>query len=82
MSDYTYTQHATAEPSGATVHIDPDANYGCWEYRDGTEGGGLWFEPTPGGAAELIDYDGAYELPKGVPAAIRELGYVVDADFE
>jgi len=82
MADFNFTQHATAEPSGANVHIDPEANYGYWEYRDGTEGGGLWFAPTPGGRVELIDYDGAFELPSGTVAAIRSMGYEVDGSFE
>ena len=38
--------------------------------------GGLWFE-----GMELVDYDGCFELPEEVAAAIKELGYkVVDLE--
>jgi len=52
------------------VHISPSTNYGFFEHIELGEGGGLWFK---GGA--LVDYDGVFELPSGVEAAIQELGY-------
>ncbi len=55
------------------VFIDTVAQYGYWERRDGSEGGGLWFEDK-----EMVDYDGAYELPIKVEQALREAGYSVD----
>jgi hypothetical protein len=45
-------------------------------YGDGV-GGGLWFEDK-----NLTDYDGVFELPSEVIAAIRELGYTVAKEFE
>jgi hypothetical protein len=46
----TYTYTVTLRPYGddpnaGIVQIDPVARYGYWEHRDGTEGGGLWFQP-------------------------------------
>jgi hypothetical protein len=63
------------------VGIDTAARYGYWEYRDGSEGGGLWFEPA-GRTLELIDYDGAFELPRAVVAALRAAGYILDETFD
>lgn len=75
------------DPNVGIVQIDPAARYGYWEHRDGTEGGGLWFEPqcaqpTPGGTLELADYDGAFALPRKVIAALRAAGFTVTEDFE
>ena len=73
------------DPERGTVGIDPAALYGYWERKDGSEGGGLWFDTVPGlyreGQApqlELTDYDGAGELPRSVVAALREAGVVLD----
>lgn len=52
------------------VGIDTKAQYGYWEYKSGAEGGGLWFD---NGA--LVDYDGAFELPKKVLVALQKAGY-------
>lgn len=68
-----------------TVQVDPESMYGYWEYRDGTEGGGLWFSPTPvqvPRGLELVDYDGAYELPRGVVALLKEAGFYLDDTFD
>ena len=45
----TYNFTVTLRPDGdapdaGTVLIDPAAHYGYWEHRDGSEGGGLWFD--------------------------------------
>ena len=72
------------DPNKGQVSIDPVARYGYWERKDGSEGGGLWFEPcaTGGpGRLELIDYDGAFSLPRAVYAALRDAGYVMDESF-
>jgi hypothetical protein len=80
------------------VGIDPAALYGYWERKDGSEGGGLWFEtvceaptasaggfvagkPVQGGPLELIDYDGAFELPRSVVAALRVAGVYLDDTY-
>ena len=72
-------------PYGAdrgTVQIDPKAQYGYWEHRDCTEGGGLWFGPADHtGALELLDYDGAFELPRRVVEGLRIAGFKLDATF-
>lgn len=64
------------------VQVSPVAMYGYFEHETlGDEsGGGLWFE-TQDGKSALIDYDGVHELPKAVAEALRELGYIVDAEF-
>ena len=68
------------------VGIDPAALYGYWERKDGSEGGGLWFENHYDGETkkwfiELIDYDGAGELPRSVVAALRTAGVVLDDTY-
>jgi hypothetical protein len=73
MTDYNFTiiLHPWGEsPERGTVGIDPAALYGYWEHKDGSEGGGLWFERTEAGELELVDYDGDYELPRLVIAAL------------
>ena len=56
---------------------------GGWEYQededdeDSYSEGGLWFENR-----ELVDFDGAYELPKKVISALKKLGYKIDHNFE
>jgi hypothetical protein len=61
------------------VVIKPAEKRGYFEHQDYGEdwGGGLWFE-----GKDLIDYDGVFELPRAVVRGIRELGYIVDKDFE
>ena len=84
MTD-SYNFDITLHPWGAdhgVVQIDTAALYGYWERRDGSEGGGLWFERIEGGALELIDYDAAFELPRSVVAALRAAGYVLDETFD
>jgi hypothetical protein len=76
-----YTPKAGELPAElGAVRVDTRAHYGYWEYRDGTEGGGLWFEPA-GRALELVDYDGAFELPRAVVAALRAAGFTLDETF-
>jgi hypothetical protein len=70
-------------PERGTVGIDPAALYGYWEHKDGSEGGGLWFERTETGDLELVDYDGDYVLPRLVIAALCAAeGVNIPADFE
>ena len=64
------------------VFVDTAALYGYWEYKDGTEGGGLWFEKRPDGNLELLDYDGWYILPAYVATLLRESGFIVDETFD
>ena len=71
------------------VEIDPVALYGYWEHRDGSEGGGLWFDRRVfakvghhgAGTLMLTDYDGAFSLPAKVVSALREAGAVVGDEF-
>jgi len=62
--------------SGGFPEAGPLAYRGYFEHADHGEGGGLWFNPRK----ELIDYDGAYDLPMEVIDGIIELGYWFDAD--
>lgn len=85
MTEYNFTikLHPWGfAPDMGIVEIDPVAMYGYFELRNGSEGGGLWFERTEGGALELTDYDGQAILPKAVIAALRQSGITVDAGFE
>ena len=69
-------------PERGTVGIDPTALYGYWEHKDGSEGGGLWFERTEAGDLELVDYDGDYALPRLVIAALCAAeGVTLPEDF-
>ena len=89
--DYNFT--ITLNPYGAgwgVVKIDPAAQYGYWEHKDGSEGGGLWFtreSSLPNGRGywlrpELADYDGTSDyLPASVVRALRAAGFTVEADF-
>jgi hypothetical protein len=57
-----------------TIHVGTLTEYhGSFEHNDfGDEcGGELWFDPM----GELVDYDGVYELPKEVAAALKAEGY-------
>ena len=58
------------------VQIDPAQSYGYWERADGSEGGGLWFN-----GKELVDFDGAFELPAVVKDQIVTLGFTVGEEF-
>lgn len=81
----SYNFDTILHPWGADhgeVGIDTDALYGYWERKDGSEGGGLWFECLDTkGTLELIDYDGAFELPRSVVSALLAAGVVMDETF-
>lgn len=50
--------------------------------RHGEAIGGLIFDTLPGGQLELIDFDGAYVLPRPVTKALRAFGFHVDTTFD
>jgi len=89
----TFNYNVTLRPYGdapdaGVVRIDTEKRYGYWEHRNGSEGGGLWFEPaaailprTEPGPLELVDYDGHYYLPAPVVRALFAAGIVVDPEF-
>jgi hypothetical protein len=84
MNEYNFTQtlHPYGNnPEAGIVQIDPAAQYGYWERKDGSEGGGLWFAQDTQGELELIDYDGAAELPRAVVQALRAAGFMLDDSF-
>ena len=64
---------------GTEIGVDPEAKYGYWERADGSEGGGLWFEPI-GTKLDLMDYDGAGVLPRRIVGALIANGYSVDTE--
>ncbi len=70
-----YSFDRTAVKDGFKVELDTCADYGCWEWPDGSEGGGLWLS-----GGELEDYDGVFELPRPVVGALRDLGVAVSDD--
>lgn len=75
----TYNFNKTLHSAkGHKIEIDDKAFYGCWEYPDGSEGGGLWFEHDLDGKLILCDYDGVFELPKSVEDALRADGYTIE----
>jgi len=83
MTEYNFT--ITLYPygvDGGKTEIDPVALYGYFERKDGSEGGGLWFDRTPWNELELVDYDGVSTLSLKVITAMREAGVIVGADFE
>lgn len=87
----TYNFDTILHPWGlghGEVGIDSAALYGYWERKDGSEGGGLWFSRElinsrldQKGSLELIDFDGAFDLPKAVKAALVTAGVVLDETF-
>lgn len=79
--NYTTTLHPYGHGHGLT-EIDPAALYGYFERKDGSEGGGLWFERTEAGGLELADYDGVTTLPRAIIDALRANGVTVTPDFE
>lgn len=84
MTTYNFTMTLRpygTDPDRGVVAIDGEARYGYWEWSNGTEGGGLWFDEADG-QLYLTDYDGAVALPKRVITALREAGFEVDSDFE
>jgi hypothetical protein len=84
MTDYNFTQTLKPygdNPEAGIVQIDHAAQYGYWERKDGSEGGGLWFAQDTQGELELIDYDGAAELPRAVVQALRAAGFMLDDSF-
>lgn len=83
MPAYNFDVRITTNPAtGATTAIDTECRYGYWERRDGSEGGGLWFVGHESGKLELIDYDGATELPQSVVKALRDHGFILDSTFD
>lgn len=81
-----YTFNVTLYPWGESpergvVRIDTASLYGYFEHKNGSEGGGLWFERLDNGSLELIDYDGVFELPRSVVAALKAHGYVLDEAY-
>ena len=59
-----------------TVYVDEDGDPVGFEHSQyGDEGGsgGLWFDGT-----HLVDYDGVYNLPKGVIDICERLGFNMD----
>lgn len=63
------------------VGISTEQLRGFFEHKDGSEGGGLWFEQA-GTTLELVDYDGVYALPRAVLDALRGAGIIADESFE
>ena len=82
MTTYNFTTLHTNE-HGAVVQVDDAAKYGYFDRKDGSEGGGLWFDVSPLGTKglELVDYDGASDLPTRVINALTTAGYHVDPSF-
>ena len=76
--NYTITLHPYGNnPIAGIVKISPESSYGYWEFKDGSEGGGLWFDNN-----ELVDFDGHYLLPKSIVNALREYGFSLDDTFD
>jgi hypothetical protein len=68
------------------VQVDSQANYGFFEHQKTGTGGGLWFEDETSVIDEtqvtLRDYDGVYELPRKVSAALIMMGFFVGVEFQ
>ena len=68
MNEYNFDQDLSTERY--TIEIDTAAHYGYFQNNTtGTEGG-LWFD-----GLTLVDYDGVWDLPKQVHAALVNAGY-------
>ncbi|CAB4121880.1 hypothetical protein UFOVP26_40 [uncultured Caudovirales phage] len=68
------------------VQVDSGAKYGFFEHQKTGAGGGLWFEDEKDVLDEiqvtLRDYDGVYELPRQVAAALLMMGFFVGIEFQ
>lgn len=62
------------------IVVDEDSLDGWWEYKDGAEGGTLTFD-IEGDRLVLVDYDGAYCLPRYVCQTLEEMGVRIDEEF-
>jgi len=68
MSDYNFNLNLSTPLY--TIEIDTTEHYGYFQNNTtGTEGG-LWFD-----GLRLSDYDGVYDLPKQVYAALTNAGF-------
>ena len=65
------------------IEIDIVALYGYWEWPDGEEGGGLWFDDAENGTKlELIDYDGVACIDQSIIDTLRKNGIICDDIFD
>ena len=72
MTD-TYNFDVKIDTATCTIEIDTAKSYGYFQHNQtGTEGG-LWFV-----GKTLADYDGVWELPHEVAAALKALGYSLE----
>lgn len=79
---YTVTLHPYGtEPGRGIVQLSPSTHYGWFELKDGTEGGGLWFDPEAA-TLTLQDYDGTACLPRQILAALRAHGITAGPEFD
>ena len=79
--DYNFTQKI--QVGIWEVQIAPDEKYGYFERETDGTNGGLWFDVDAASSKlSLTDYDGVCALHSDVIKAIRELGHVVEPEFE
>ena len=79
MSGYNFTLQAVV--GRYETKVDPKELHGYFEHVEEGGGGELLFF-TEDGKLHLEDYDGVFELPRDVIAALRDFGIIVDEDFE
>jgi hypothetical protein len=81
MADVFYNFNVILQRNAQSqIGIDTSKLYGYWERADGSEGGGLWFEPSTETKTglNLIDADGGYELPTAVVNTLHHNGFISD----
>lgn len=78
---YNFTQ--VANTRHYEISLDPEACYGYFEHhvRGDESAGGLWFDKLDDGRLELRDYDGVFELPAEVAAALQGMGCFVPDEY-
>ena len=89
MSDYKFDLMLKTSV-GNEIGIDTAAGYGYFTKRDGSEGGGLWFERVDvigktgiAGCLELVDYDGVIALPMHVYLKLLDQpNLIIDEAFD
>ena len=84
MTEHNYTTTLYPwgnKPGAGVVQLSPSTHYGYFELRDGSEGGGLWFDQEAEGLT-LQDFDGQASLPLKVVDALRAFGVTIDPIFE
>jgi len=74
---YGYWEHKSGSEGGGLWFLPV-----CSTPTASPTGGLIAGKPVKNAPLELVDFDGDYELPRSVVAALRAAGYVLDETFD